>query len=98
MKSIIKYEIYELTECKGYADGKVVTQKNAKMNVVSTHDKTDPNYVYGQVSGGSHQELKTTNPNVYNTWYVGAIVECEMAIIPIKSNNSNPPGGPGTPP
>jgi hypothetical protein len=80
MKTVIKYEIYEITECKGYADGKTVPQKNAKMHVVSTQDKNDPNYVYGQVSGGSYQELKTTNPNVYNTWFVGAIVECEMTV------------------
>lgn len=80
MKSVIKYEIYEITECKGYADGKTVPQKNAKMVVVSTQDKNDPNYIYGQVSGGSFQELKTINPNVYNTWYVGAIVSQEMEI------------------
>jgi len=83
MKSIIKYEIYEITECKGWADGKLVPQKNAKMCVVSTQDKNDPNYIYGQVSGGSFQELKTTNPNVYNTWFIGAIVECEMEIKPV---------------
>jgi hypothetical protein len=50
------------------------------MYVVSTQDKEDPNYIYGQVSGGSFQELKTINPNVYNTWKVGAIVECEMTV------------------
>jgi hypothetical protein len=84
MKSVIKYEITEITECKGYADGKVVPQKNAKMYVVSTQDKNDPNYVYGQVSGGSFQELKTTNPNVYNTWFVGAIVTQEMEVSPAQ--------------
>jgi hypothetical protein len=80
MKSVIKYEIYEITECKGWVDGKVVPQKNAKMQVVMTQDKNDPNYVFGQVSGGSYQELKTTNPNVYNTWYIGAILTCEMDV------------------
>jgi hypothetical protein len=80
MKSVIKYQIYEITECKGWQDGKAVPQKNAKMSVVTTQDKNDPNYVYGQVSGGSYQELKTTNPAVYNTWFVGAIVECEMTV------------------
>lgn len=82
MKSVIKYEIYEITECKGYdpATGKTVPQKNAKMYVVNTQDKDDPNYVYGQVSGGSHQELKTINPNVYNSWYVGAIITQEMEV------------------
>lgn len=52
--------------------------------VVSTQDKNDPNYVYGQVSGGSYQELKTTNPAVYNTWYVGAIITCEMEVTPAE--------------
>jgi hypothetical protein len=86
MKSIIKYEIYEITECKGYdhATGKSVPQKNAKMCVVSTQDKNDPNYVFGQVSGGSHQELKTINPNVYNTWFVGAIITQEMEVTPVQ--------------
>jgi hypothetical protein len=59
---------------------KIVPQKNAKMYVVSTQDKNDPNYVFGQVSGGSYQELKTTNPAVYNTWFVGGIVTCEMEV------------------
>lgn len=82
MKSVIKYEIQEITECKGYdpSTGKTVPQKNAKMYVVNTQDKDDPNYVYGQVSGGSFQELKTINPNVYNTWHVGAIVTQEMEV------------------
>lgn len=86
MKSVIKYEICEITECKGYdrTTGKIIPQKNAKMYVVSTQDENDPNYVYGQVSGGSFQELKTTNPNVYNTWFVGAIVECEMTVAPAQ--------------
>jgi hypothetical protein len=84
MKSVIKYEIYEITEGKGYADGKSVPMKIAKMHVVSTQDKNDPNYVYGQVSGGSYQELKTTNANVFNTWFVGAIVTCEMEVEPAK--------------
>lgn len=86
MKSVIKYQISEITECVGYDPftGKSVPQKNAKMQVVSTQDKNDPNYVYGQVSGGSFQELKTINPNVYNTWSVGAIVTCEMEISPAQ--------------
>lgn len=89
MKSIIKYEIHEITECKGYdsTTGKTVPQKNAKMYVVNTQDKNDPNYVYGQVSGGSYQELKTTNPNVFNTWYVGAIVTCEMEVAPLPAES-----------
>lgn len=80
MKSVIKYEIYEIAETKGYADGKVVPQKTAKMNVVHTIDKDDPNYVYGQVSSGSHQELKTTNPLVFNTWFVGGIITQVMEV------------------
>lgn len=84
MKSVIKYQIYEITECNGYSDGKTVPQKNAKMSVVSTQDKSDPNYVYGQVSGGSYQELKTTNPAVYNQWFVGAIITCEMEVAPAE--------------
>jgi hypothetical protein len=80
MKAIIKYEIYEITEGRGWDGQKSVPQKTAKMNVVSAQDKNDPNYIYGQISGGSTQSLSTTNPNVFNTWKVGAIVTCEMEV------------------
>lgn len=85
MKSVIKYEIYEIIENKGWDGGNTVTQKTAKMIVVNTQNRDDPNYVYGQVSGGSQQSLVTINPNVYNTWYVGAIVTCEMEVAPLRS-------------
>lgn len=100
MKAIIKYEIYEITEGRGYFNGKTVPQKIAKMNVISA-PKDDPNYIYGQISGGSSQTLSTTNPNVFNTWYVGAIIVCEMEIevsatASDDAGGSNPPG-PGQP-
>lgn len=85
MKAIIKYQIYEVTENNGYHGGKVVPQKIAKMSVVSPADPNDPNYIYGQISGGSSQTLSTVNPNVYNTWYVGAIITCEMEVEPAKA-------------
>jgi hypothetical protein len=78
MKSVIKYRIDEIIERLHY-DGKS-TQKEAKMSVVYSHDPNDPNYNYGQLSSGSTQSLKTINPDVYNTWKVGAIVECEMTV------------------
>jgi len=80
MKSIIKYQIYEVTENNGWYNGKSVPQKVAKMNVISPSDPNDPNYIYGQISGGSSQTLSTTNPNVYKQWYVGAVITCEMEI------------------
>lgn len=80
MKAVIKYQIYEIAESTGYQNGKTVPQKVAKMNVVAPRDPNDPNYIYGQVSGGSSQTLSTTNPNVYNTWFVGAIITCEMEV------------------
>ena len=85
MKAIIKYQIYEIIENNGYDGGKVVPQKVAKMNVVAPYDKNDPNYAYGQLSGGSTQTICTINPNVFNTWYVGAIVTCEMEVEPVKA-------------
>lgn len=78
MKSVIKYRIDEIIE-KLHYDGKS-TQKEAKMSVVYASDPNDPNYAYGQLSSGSTQSLKTINPDVYNTWKVGAIVECEMTV------------------
>jgi hypothetical protein len=80
MKAVIKYQIYEISENNGYHNGKTVPQKIAKMNVVAPLDPNDPNYIYGQVSGGSSQTLSTTNPNVFNTWFVGAIITCEMEV------------------
>lgn len=80
MKAVIKYEIYEIAENKGWDGNKTVVQKTAKMSVVSTQDKNDPNWVYGNVSGGSTQSLSTINPNVYNQWFIGAIVKQEMEI------------------
>lgn len=82
MKSVIKYVINEIIESKHY-DGKSI-QKEAKMSVVYTHDPNDPNYAYGQLSAGSTQSLKTINPDVYNAWYVGAIVEQEMTVLPME--------------
>lgn len=82
MKSIIKYRISEIVESQGYdgKTGKSVPQKEAKMQVVYTSDPEDPNYSYGQLSSGSTQNLKTINPDVYNTWSVGGIVTCEMEV------------------
>lgn len=84
MKSIIKYQINEIVESQAYDSnaGKVVPQKEAKMSVVYTSDPNDPNYSYGQLSSGSTQSLKTINPDVYNTWRIGAIVTCEMEVAP----------------
>lgn len=81
-KSVIKYQIASIKEVNGYDSrtGKSCIQKEAEMWVVATQDQNDPNYVYGQVSGGSTQTLKTINPDVYNTWSVGAIVSCEMEV------------------
>lgn len=86
MKSVIRYQIQEIVESKGYDSQtqKYVPQKEAKMSVVYTSDPTDPNYAYGQLSSGSTQSLKTINPDVYNTWHVGAIVECEMTVLPTE--------------
>lgn len=86
MKSIIKYQIQEIIESKGYDNktGKSVPQKEAKMYVVYTNDPEDPNYNYGHLSSGSSQSLKTINPEVYNTWSVGAIVTCEMEVAPAE--------------
>lgn len=78
MKSTIKYRIDQIVESLHY-DGKS-TQKEAKMSVVYASDPNDPNYSYGQLSSGSTQSLKTINPEVYNTWYVGAMVTCEMEV------------------
>jgi hypothetical protein len=50
------------------------------MSVLYTGDPNDPNYTFGQLSSGSSQNLKTINPDVYNTWKVGAIVTCEMEV------------------
>lgn len=86
MKAIIKYQIYEITENQGWANGKYTPQKIAKMNVLAPSDPNDPNYVYGQVSGGSAQTLSTTNPNVFNEWYIGAIVACEMVVEQAKAS------------
>ncbi len=86
MKAIIKYQIYEITENQGWANGTYVPQKIAKMNVVAPSNPIDPNYIYGQVSGGSTQTLSTTNPNVYNEWYVGAIITCEMEVESAKAS------------
>lgn len=82
MKSVIKYQINEIVESQGYDSkaGKIVPQKEARMQVVYTSNPDDPNYVYGSLSSGSTQNLKTINPDVYNTWKVGAIVECEMTV------------------
>jgi hypothetical protein len=82
MKSKIKYQINEIVESQGYDSktGKMVPQKEAKMQVVYTSNPDDPNYVYGSLSSGSTQNLKTINPEVYNFWKVGAIVECEMTV------------------
>jgi hypothetical protein len=78
MRSVIKYQIKEIVESLHY-DGKTIA-KEAKMAVVYSGDPNDPNYSYGQLSSGSTQSLKTINPEVYNTWFVGAIVECEMTV------------------
>lgn len=82
VKSTIKYQINEIVESLGYdsGSGKMVPQKEAKMNVIYTSDKEDPNYSYGQLSSGSTQSLKTINPEVYSTWYVGAVVTQEMEV------------------
>lgn len=82
MKSVIKYQISEIVESLGYDSqtGKPVLQKEAKMNVVYTNNPEEPNFVFGRLSSGSSQSLKTINPEVYNTWYVGAIVTCEMEV------------------
>lgn len=82
MKSVIKYRIAEIVESLHY-DGKTIA-KEAKMAVVYSHDPNDPNYSYGQLSSGSTQSLKTINPDVYNTWYVGAIIEQEMTLVPAQ--------------
>jgi hypothetical protein len=83
MRSVVKYRIDEIIENKYGWDGtKSVVQKEAKMSVVMPTDKNDPNYAYGQLSGGSTHHLKTINPDVYNTWSVGAIVTCEMEVTP----------------
>jgi hypothetical protein len=86
VKSTIRYQIYEIVESLGYdsKSGKMVPQKEARMNVVYTSDQNDPNYSYGQLSAGSTQSLKTINPEVYNTWYVGAIVTQEMTVGPAQ--------------
>jgi hypothetical protein len=55
------------------------------MNVVQPNDKNDPNYAYGQLSGGSSQILSTINPNVYKYWFVGAIVSFEFEVEPVHS-------------
>jgi hypothetical protein len=82
MKSVIKYQINEIVESQAYdsKQGKIVPQKEAKMSVLYTGDPNDPNYTFGQLSSGSSQNLKTINPDVYNTWKVGAIVTCEMEV------------------
>lgn len=80
MKAVIKYQIFEITENNGYHQGKIVPQKIAKMNVVAPSDPNDPNYIYGQVSGGSTQTLSTTNRAVFDTWSIGAIITCEMEV------------------
>lgn len=82
MKSVIKYRINEIIENLHY-DGKS-TQKEAKISVVYTSDPNDPNYSFGQLSSGSTQSLKTINPEVYNTWFVGATVTCEMEVSPAQ--------------
>jgi hypothetical protein len=84
MKSVIRYQINEIVESQGYdgKTGKMVPQKEAKMNVVYTSNADDPNYTYGHLSSGSTQSLKTINPDVYNTWFVGGIVEQEMTVLP----------------
>jgi len=84
MKSVIRYQINEIVESQGYDGkaGKIVPQKEAKMNVVYTSNPDDPNYTYGHLSSGSTQSLKTINPDVYNAWFVGAIVEQEMTVLP----------------
>lgn len=86
MKSAIKYRIFEIVEGQGYdgKTGKSVPQKEAKMQVVYTNDPEDPNFIYGQLSSGSTQNLRTINPEVYNTWYVGAIIEQEMTVLPVQ--------------
>lgn len=86
MKSVIKYRIFEIVEGQGYdgKTGKYVPQKEAKMAVVYTSDPEDPNYNYGQLSSGSTQNLKTINPDVFNTWKVGSIVECEMTVTGVE--------------
>lgn len=80
MKTVIKYRINEIVESLGYGGGKQVIQKEAKMQVVYTSDPEDPNFIYGQLSSGSTQSLKTINPEVYSDWFVGAEVTCEMEI------------------
>lgn len=87
MKAIIKYVINEITENQGWDKGKYVPQKIAKMNVVAPSDPNDPNYIYGQISGGSTQTLSTTNPAVYSTWYIGAVISCEMEVEPAKASS-----------
>lgn len=84
MKSIIKYKIIEIAESQSFdaSAGKLAIQKEARMQVMYCHDPNDPNFVYGQISSGSIQTLRTINPAVYNTWYIGAIVTCEMEIAP----------------
>lgn len=86
MKSVIKYQISEIVETQAYDSkaGKVVPQKEAKMHVVYTSNPEDPHFVYGQLSSGSTQNLKTINPDVYNTWHIGAIVTCEMEVSPAE--------------
>ena len=85
MKAIIKYQINEITENTGWHNGMAMPQKVAKMNVVALTDPNDPNYIYGQISGGSTQTLSTTNRAVYNEWYIGAIITCEMTAEPAKA-------------
>jgi hypothetical protein len=86
MKTTIKYQINEIVENLGYDSktGKMVPQKEAKMQVVYTSEPSDPNYTYGHLSSGSTQSLKTINPDVYNTWFVGAIVSQEMEVSPAQ--------------
>lgn len=88
MKSVIKYVIEEITETKGYDSltGNMVVQKEAKMRTLFTSDPNDPNFVYGHLSSGSSQVLKTINPEVYNTWYVGAEVTCEITVSAKQEN------------
>jgi len=81
MKSVIKYRIDEIVENNwGWDGNKSVKQKEAKMSVVMPADKEDPNYAFGSLSGGSTHHLKTINPAVYDQWFVGAIITCEMTV------------------
>lgn len=79
MTAKIKFQIFEISENNGYHEGKTVPQKTAKATVYYAQ-KGDPDYIYGQVSGGSTVSLCTVNPNVFNEWFVGAILSCEITV------------------